>query len=131
MAEMGRPPFQPTDAQRKRVAVLAGKGWPHEEIALAISISPITLKKYFEHELSVGAYERRAEVVEALHAAASKANVTAAREYLKDTPAIAAPPLPVEKPEELGKKAQANETAKTAQVGSEWAELLPGPKGMQ
>lgn len=126
----GRPPFRPTAEQRERVAIAAGAGMSHEEIALAIGIARMTLEKYFEHELSIGAYQRRVEVLESLHAAAVKGNVTAAREYLRLQPAIAAPPAEADRPPDpVGLKAQRNEAAKTAQVGSEWAGILPGPSG--
>src|SRR5690349_15380674 len=97
----------------------------HQEIALGMGIARETLEKYFDTELSIGAYERRIEVLEQMHASALKGNQTAAKNYLAKTPAIAPPPLKADlslEPE--GKKAQAQADARTAQVGSEWADLL-------
>lgn len=103
----------------------------HEEIALALGMSRVTLSKHFEVELSTGAYQKRLEVMQAMQRAAKKGNVAAARAYLNVTPWVAPPPAdkpapaPEPKQPELGKKEQANRDAGTAQVGTEWADLLP------
>ena len=53
-------------------------------------------------------------------------------EYAAMTPKVAAPPPDLEKPEgapkeqALGKKDQANVDARTAQVGTDWEDLLRG-----
>lgn len=131
----GRPPHVPTAASRRKVAVSAGGGMRHEDIALALGISAPTLLKYYGHELSSGAMERRAEVMIALHQAAKKGSSSAARAYLALTPELHAPPAPAEgdaKPEQpaapkaapLGKKEQAQADAATAQQGTEWERLL-------
>lgn len=131
----GRPEYKPTGAVRLKVSIAAGGGMPHEEIAIGLGISRNTLEKHFQHELSVGANERRLEVLEAMHKAATKrgkGNVAAQKAYLAMTPAAVAPPLPKEpKPEPLGKKEQANVDAKTAQEGTAWSELLPRPPNAQ
>lgn len=107
----------------------------HEEIALAIGIARATLEKYFAAELSQGALSKRLEVMQAIHAAALKGNVAAGKAYLSGSPPIGVPPAPDKpKPEDpprdaLGKKAQANEDAKTAQVGTGWNDLLPANVG--
>lgn len=127
----GQPPHAPTEQDRERVATLAGGGMSHEAIAMVIGVSRPTLEKHYERELSVGAFECRAEVIEAMRLAALKGNVSAAKYYLQFEPGLAAPPLPEEAPSEgpskpLGKKAQQAEEAKTATTGSEWEGLLPG-----
>ena len=128
-SKVGRPPYEPTKEQRKRVSVCAGGGMAHEEIALAMGISRNTLEKYFEAELSIGAYERRMEVVSAMHKAALKGNVAAQKAFLALDPALAAPPEPQpEKIEPLGKKEQAQADAQTAHLNDpEWAGLLRSP----
>jgi hypothetical protein len=103
------------------VAIAAGAGMSHEEIALGLGISRPTLEKHFERELSIGAYEKRLEVLDAMHRCAKKGNVAAQKAYVALTPAIAAPPQ--EKPK--GKKEQAQDDAKTAAAGTAWEELLP------
>lgn len=119
----GRPAFKPTVVQRRKVAVAAGAGMAHEEIALGLGISRNTLSKYFARELTTGAYEKRLEVLDAMHRTAKKGNVAAQKAYVALTPAAAAPPVP--KPEPMGKKEQANADAKTAAAGTEWGDLLP------
>lgn len=118
---MARPQFKPTPAQRRKVAIAAGGGMSHEEIALGLGISRPTLEKHFERELSVGAYEKRLEVLVAMHACAKKGNVAAQKAYAALSPQIASPPA--EKPK--GKKEQAQEDAKTAAAGTDWESLLP------
>ena len=117
---------------RRQVAVAAGGGMSHEAIAIGLGISRNTLEKHFEAELSSGAYARRIQVLNAMHAAALKGNMTAARAYLANDPRMAAPPAPAHpgtdapaKPD--GKKAQAQADAVTAAVGTDWEQLLALP----
>lgn len=119
----GRPAFRPTPAQRRKVSVAAGAGMSHEEIALGLGIARNTLEKHFEQELSVGAYSRRLEVLDAMHRTAVKGNVAAQKAYVALTPAVAAPPVPAEKPK--GKKEQAEADATSAARGTDWDDLLP------
>lgn len=120
---MARPAHKPTAATRRKVAVAAGAGMAHEEIAIGLGITRPTLSKHYEKELSQGAYEKRLEVLDAMHRMAKKGNVAAQKAYVALTPAAAAPPIP--KPEPKGKKEQANDEAQTAQQGTGWADLLP------
>jgi DNA-binding CsgD family transcriptional regulator len=141
----GRPEFVATAALKRKVSTAAGGGMSHEEIALALGISRKTLEKHFEHELSVGAYQRRMEALEGLHRAAKKGNVGAARAYLQTQPALAVPPLGGTQPgasatppagaeppmaKAAGKKEQAAAAAATAADGSDWADLLPSRMGI-
>lgn len=128
-AKRGRPEYAPTKAQRDRVAIAAGGGMAHEEIALGLGISRTTLLKHFRLELSVGAYEKRLEVLQAMFKSAKGGNVAAQKAYVGLTPALSAPPAEAEQAEKTpakGKKEQAKEDAVTAQVGTEWGDLLPG-----
>lgn len=132
---MARPKFKPTPAQRRRVAITAGAGMAHEVIAISLGISRNTLEKHFEFELSVGAYQKRAEVIEAMHAAAKNGNVAAQKAYAAmNEPRIAAPPVPKDRPmmeqKPEGKKAQQQADAVTAAVGTDWDNLL-GPRAVQ
>lgn len=55
-AEMGRPPFEPTEKQRGIVETLAAMGLPQAQIAdfPGIEISEHTLRKHFRRELNTG-----------------------------------------------------------------------------
>lgn len=122
-ATIGRPAHQPTAATRRKVTNAAAGGMAHEEIAIALGIHRHTLVKYYKHELSSGAMNRRAEVLDAMVRTALKGNVAAQKAFLAMAPALAAPPVEPEKP--LGKKEQANVDARTAAAGTDWADLLP------
>jgi hypothetical protein len=129
---MGRPEHQPTVATRRRVESAAGSGLSHEGIAMALGIDRGTLEKHYRHELTVGAHVARVEIVEAMRWAAKKGNVAAARLYLQgaEKPPAMQAPLGSEAPQRLpiapaGIKAERDQMAKTAQEGTEWADLLP------
>lgn len=102
----------------------------HEEMAIALGISRNTLEKHFEAELSVGALQRRMEILQAMHSSAKRGNVAAQKAYIAMTPTPAAPPVPAPTEEDaapkprLGKKAQAQADATTAAVGTDWDSLL-------
>jgi hypothetical protein len=115
---------EPTKRQRREVSIAAGAGISHEEMALGLGISRPTLEKHYAYELTTGAYKRRQEVLNAMFKAAKAGNVAAQKAYTALSPKVSAPPLP-EEPAPEGKKAQRQADAKTAQNGTEWAELLP------
>lgn len=107
----------------------------HEQIAIALGINTDTLRKYYEPELSVGATQRRMEVLESQYRAAMrKGSTSAARVYLANEPQLAAAPVaqpvasqqatPAAPAPKLGKKEQATADAKTAGAGTEWGDLL-------
>lgn len=131
----GLPEFVPTLELRDRVATSAGAGMDHEQIAIALEISIDALERHFGHELTIGAYRKRMDVFEALHAEAKKGSASAAKLYLALVPQLAAPPAPAPKGDEtpekaqkapvLGKKEKAQADATTAQVGTDWEALLP------
>lgn len=129
--------FKPTKSQRDQAEIAAGGGMRHEELAEAFGISVPTLRKHFAKELSIGAHRRRVNVLESIYRAGCKGNAAAAKAYLASVPEAAAPdgephrsaPEASKPLEPLGKKAQANEAAKTAQVGTGWADILPTGTG--
>jgi hypothetical protein len=128
-SNMARPTFKPTQAQRKRVAIAAGAGMSHEEIAIGLQIARGTLEKHFESELSVGAYSKRMDTLEAMFKTAKAGNVAAQKAYLALTPRVSAPPE--RKVPKRGKKEQAQVDAATAHVGNDWEELLKAPGRVQ
>jgi hypothetical protein len=110
------------------------------EIALALGISPDTLLKHYETELTVVALQRRMEALQGAHAAARRGQSAAVRLYLAapvddgltappkapDQPAQPAVPAPAPRP--LGKKEQAKVDAVGAEKGTAWDGLLdPAP----
>lgn len=119
-----------------------------EDIAIALEIGVDTLRKYFQAELSVGAHQRRMEVLNGLYQAAKRGSSAAAKAYLAVNPELAVPPLPSDvqatpsappatptapagdPPPKLGapkgKKEQAQADAKVVQAGTHWEDLLPG-----
>lgn len=140
----GRPAHVPTPALRRKVANAAGGGMKHWQIAEALGLSPDTLVKYYQAELSTVAASKRLEVIDAMQRQAVKGSVSAARLYLAQEPELAAPPLidgdtpvapqpptaapaPAPKPAAVGKKEQAAIDAQTAHIGTEWADLLKTP----
>lgn len=136
----GRPAHEPTPALRRKVSVAAGGGMRHQDIAIALGISHDTLERYYELELSEGALGRRMEIINAMHAAGKRGASSAAKLYLEHAPKVSSAPVPAAasaepaatpmKPEPVGKKAQANADAITAQAGTEWESLLP-PANLQ
>jgi hypothetical protein len=66
MAARGRPKFEPTDVNRRRVEAMVGYGIPEHEIAKVIGVSPMTLRKYFREEIRVGATKANTQVAEFL-----------------------------------------------------------------
>jgi hypothetical protein len=80
---MPRPPFKPTDEQRKTVKAMAGYGIRQEEIALVLSIDPKTLRKAFRLELDTGKTIATSKVAEALYQNALSGNVSAQIFWMK------------------------------------------------
>ena len=69
----GRPEFVPTPADRALVLALSGYGIPHDDIAALVKnpdsgegISPMTLRKCFQRELTDGVATANSKVVGAL-----------------------------------------------------------------
>jgi len=62
----GRPPYRPTDEERKVVQIAAAIGIPHEEIAKHLNggegIAPKTLRKHFRDELDHGMFKLQARM---------------------------------------------------------------------
>lgn len=77
------------------------------------------MELHFADELQHGASKYRLNMIAAMYKAGIEGNVTAMKAFLALGDAANAAMTPD------GKKAQANEAAKTAQVGTEWADLLP------
>lgn len=73
----GRPPFEPTDDQRRMVKGMAALGIPYKDIGYVLGVSEDTVEKYFRNELDTGPAEANARVGRFLYEQATK-NLTAA-----------------------------------------------------
>jgi hypothetical protein len=95
----------------------------HEVIAIALGLSRNTLRKHFAQELCAGAAARRMEVVNAQYRAAVRGNVAAQKAFLQGQAIGKKSP----RESKVGKKERAQRAALTAEVGTEWEELLQKP----
>lgn len=66
----GRPPFEPTEEQRRLAEELGGLGLPQEMIARLLKVSVPTLVKYFSDELKLGESKSTAAISKTLFAKA-------------------------------------------------------------
>lgn len=111
----GRPQFQPTNEQRETCSILAAGQMSEEAIASVFGITRPTLRKHFSDELTQGAAERNAAVLEQLYRTAMDGNVAALRTWLARQAD--------QQGEALGRKAQREADAAEAPP-AEWADLL-------
>jgi len=63
----GRPPFAPSDRERRMVAVMKGYGATNDDIADAMGIDRNTVAKHFPDELAIGRERATAEVALTLY----------------------------------------------------------------
>ena len=112
----GRPQFQPTNEQRETCSILAAGQMSEEAIASVFGITRPTLRKHFSDELTQGAAERNAAVLEQLYRTAMDGNVAALRTWLARQAD--------QQGEALGRKAQREADAAEAPP-AEWADLIP------
>jgi hypothetical protein len=80
---MPRPPFQPTDEQRRMVKSLAAYGTKQDEIAQVLGVSSRTLRKHFRAELDRAGVEANSQIAQALFRKATSGDTTAAIFWLK------------------------------------------------
>ena len=73
-----KPPFKPTDEQRKLVEQMSAVGIPHESIALVLEIDPKTLRKHFKSELDTAAIKANAKIGGTLYNKAMSGDTTVA-----------------------------------------------------
>lgn len=127
---MARPTFKPTKAQREEVAASKALGMSNDRIALALEISRNTLEKHFANELDIGAAKCQMQVRAQLFKQVRKGNVSAIKHAMTMIDRTAAQAAfegkqdADPKPEPLGKKAAANEAAKSAGVDTDWGRDL-------
>lgn len=131
----GRPELVPTAKMRRQVAIAAGAGMKHEDIAIGLGITDKTLRKHFRLELTAGAAAKRMEVLTGLYLAAKRGSAAAAKSYLAHTPEARpyAPKKPASEPDRKpesspppGKKEMARRRAAAAGApGSKYAPSAP------
>jgi hypothetical protein len=63
---MSRPSYKPTEEHRRTVKTMATVGVRQEDIALALDITPKTLRKHFGQELTRGSIEAAVKVGQTL-----------------------------------------------------------------
>lgn len=68
---MAQKPHQPTEKDKKQVAIMAGIGLTHGQIAKVIGISDETLRKYYSHELETSESLMNAQVAQNLFSIAT------------------------------------------------------------
>lgn len=83
MADVGRPPYKPTDQNRLQVKTLAAVGIRHEDIAAKLGISVDTLTRYYRQELDDGRVDANAVVAKSLYEQARAGNTSAMIFWLK------------------------------------------------
>lgn len=66
MTRRGRPPYQPSDKDRRVVEMMAGWAMLEERIAKVLGIDPKTLRKHFAQELEVGHARLEAQLAQNL-----------------------------------------------------------------
>lgn len=124
MANVGRPKFAPTVAQRAQVKAMAAYGIPQTDIGLVIGCDPKTLRLHFQTELETGLAEANAKVAQSLFQRATggvgKEAVTACIFWLKCRAGWRDQPVELS----VGKKEQAQAAADTAGVGTGWGNDL-------
>ena len=81
----GRPPYKPTDDDRKTVSLMCAVGIPHESIALCVGdgIDDKTMRKYFPEELKTAKIKANAKIGGSIFNAAMSGNMTAASLWAK------------------------------------------------
>ena len=83
MAEKGRPPHKPTQADRDTAKRLSALGCPHEDIAIRLKISSDTLVRYYKTELDEGRIDANSAIAGTLFQQAKNGNTQAAIFWLK------------------------------------------------
>lgn len=128
----GRPAYVPTERDRAQVKALAAMGATIFEISTVMQLSEPTIRKYFQVEIATGAIEANAKVAQSLYKQATdpaKPNITACIFWLKARAGWRDGSRGSSEEEETpGKKILAQRDAETAAIGTEWEDVLPGPR---
>ena len=130
MTRRGRPPYQPSDKDRRVVEMMAGWAMPEERIAKVLGIDPKTLRKHFAQELEVGHARLEAQLAQNLLRIAQGHNrpaLIATIFALKSRFGWVEQPPPARE-DAPGKKEAMMEAARRAMIGpSKFAPQIPPP----
>lgn len=74
----GRPPYKPTEQDRKTVEAMSASGITQEDICLVIGVTRKTLRKHFTEELDTAATKANAKIAQSLFNKAIAGDTTAA-----------------------------------------------------
>lgn len=80
---MARPKLRFSEAERRKVSVLAAYGVPPSVLAEAYQIAESSVRKHFAQELSAAAIAQRANLLLQLYRKAARGNGPASRFWLK------------------------------------------------
>ena len=126
-----KPPAKRKPNHHEQVQELAGLGGTSEEIAGVIGLSAETVRARYAEQLTLGPLEANFATARNLHRLSLGDGATAlnAGKYWLASRAgwseyAAGPPSVIEVSEPAGKKAKADADAKTAEVGTRWADIL-------
>jgi len=113
----GRPPWEPTDRDRRQVVQLSAMGVAFEDIADILEVTPPTLRKHCWLDIQKGRVMGRARNSKRLHEAAEKGNVTAMIWLDKTRYGIQEPQVP-------SKKEMIEDAARADPKDARWDGLL-------
>jgi hypothetical protein len=125
----GRPSFAKNKENQELVCLLRAAGWTQARIANYLGCDEKTLRKNFSRELQDGADLIEGMALEiTLKKMKSGSSVAISRMFdileKQGAPAVPIPKDDKASAEKLGKKAAADQDAKTAHEGTSWASLL-------
>ncbi len=76
--KVGRPPYNPSDADREKVSRMCSLGTPQADIAIVMGMSATTLRKHFREEIKRASIDANLEVAETLFKMATSGKDVAA-----------------------------------------------------
>ena len=123
----GRPSHAPTPQNRAMVENLSAFGVAQEDIGRMLGITPPTLRFHYFQEIELGALKANAKVAHNLFRIACKETregLDAAKFWLRMRAGWSDPAAVRPEGDVVGKKAAAEQNAKTAHEGTEWDSLV-------
>lgn len=124
----GRPAYNPTQQDRRRVELMVADGMTDDQMAAALGIGDYSLKTHFRRELTGGRARKRMQWLEMLEDHAAKGNVSALKTLIRSSELSAlvrhdTAEKPVREPK-LGKKEVQQLEAQNPDVSTPMGELM-------